>query len=145
MSLTKTEAEKLFSLGFKRPEYADEVYPQDFYEYNNGTWVIGGRIIPSSTLLCNEDVYRHGVWIPSTIDLVTWLEEMDCKFILTYDGSSYMVEVSTANNQMFKGKGISIEMSLFKAIIKILQTYGGAPVQKSYKVIEVDFIEREDI
>ncbi|RST56911.1 hypothetical protein D5F11_025595 [Siminovitchia terrae] len=145
MSLSRTEAEKLFKLGFKRPKYADEVYPQDIYEYKNATWVIGGRIVPSSTLLCEEEVYRQGIWVPSMTDLITWLEEMDCEFTLSYDGSSYKVEVSTSDEQRFKGKGISVEMSLFKVISKILQEFGGVPVQKSYKVIEVDFIEKEEL
>lgn len=145
MSLSRTEAEKLFQLGFKRPEYADEVYPQDTYEYKNATWVIGGRIVPSSTLLCEEEVYRQGIWIPSMTDLVTWLEEMNCEFTLSYDGSSYKVEVSTNNMQRFKGKGISVEMSLFKVITQILREFGGAPIQKKYKVIEVEYIEKEDL
>lgn len=145
MSLTRTEAEKLFKLGFKRPEYADEVYPQDIYDYQNATWVIGGRIVPESTLLCEEEVYRQGLWIPSMTDLVTWLEEMDCEFTLSYNGSSYKVEVSTSDNQRFKGKGISIEMSLFKAVCQILQEFGGAPLQKSYNVIEVEYIEKEEL
>ncbi|KGR88898.1 hypothetical protein [Lysinibacillus odysseyi] len=145
MSLSRTEAEKLFKLGFKRPEYADEVYPQDIYEYENATWIAGGRIVPSTTLLCEEEVYKRGIWIPSMTDLITWLEEMECKFTLFYDRSSYKVEIFTNDEQMFKGKGITVEMSLFKAISQILQAFGGAPVQKTYKVIEVDFIEKEEL
>lgn len=145
MSLTKTEAEKLFKLGFKRPEYADEVYPQDIYEYKDATWAIGGRIVPSTTLLCKEEVFKEGIWIPSMTDLFTWLEEMDCEFQLSYDGLSYKVEVSTSDEQRFKGKGTSVEMSLFKVICKILQTFGGAPVQKNYEIIEVDIIEKDEL
>lgn len=145
MSLSRTEAEKLFKLGFKRAAYADEVYPQDIYEYKNATWVVGGRIIPSSTLLCEEEIYKQGIWVPSMADLITWLEEMDCEFTLSHYGSSYKVEVSTSDEQRFKGKGISVEMGLFKVICQILQAFGGAPVQKRYKIIEVDFIEKEEL
>ncbi|ENQ3105779.1 hypothetical protein ACEOWJ_001766 [Bacillus cereus] len=145
MSLSKTEAEKLFILGFKRPKYADEVYPQDVYEYQNSTWSVGGRIVPSSKLLCDEEVYRQGTWIPSMTDLITWLEENDCKFTLSYDGLSYKVEVSCINERNYKGKGMSAEMGLFKVITQILHEFGGVPVQKSYKVIDVEFIGKEDL
>lgn len=77
-------------------------------------------------------------------DLITWLEERDCQFTITHNGSSYKVEVSTCDDQKFKGKGISVEMGLFKVICQILKAYGGAPVQKKYNVIEVDFIEKEE-
>ncbi len=144
MSLSKTEAEKLFKLGFTRPDYADEVYSQDLYEYNNESWIVGGRILPSSTLFCEEEVYRQGIWIPAISDLITWLEEMNMKFDLHFDGSNYKVEVST-NKKLYKGKGISVEISLFKAIIQILRDFGGPPVQKKYTVIEAEYIEKRDI
>ena len=63
-------------------------------------------------------------------DLITWLEEMDREFTITHNGSSYKAEVSTGDDQKFKGKGISVEMGLFKVICQILKAYGGAPVQK---------------
>ena len=145
MSLSKTEAEKLFDLGFKRPVYADEVYPQDVYEHKNTTWVIGGRIVPSSTLLCGEEIYKQGTWIPSMTDLITWLEEMDCEFTLSLVASGYKVEVYTSDEQSFKGKGISVEMVLFKVICRILKAYRGTPVQNKYKVIDAEFIEKKEL
>lgn len=121
MSLSKTEAEKLFELGFERPSYADEVYPQDINEYKDSTWVVGGRIIPSSSFLCEEEIYRQGIWVPSMNDLITWLEEMDSEFTITHNGSSYRVEVSTGDDQKFKGKGISVEMGYSKSFAKYLK------------------------
>jgi len=45
MPLSSSDAKELFNLGFKRSAYEDEVYPQDVYEFNKATWVIGGRIL----------------------------------------------------------------------------------------------------
>jgi hypothetical protein len=53
------------------------------------------------------------------------------EFTITHNGSSYKVEVSTGDDQNFKGKAISVEMGLFKVICQILKAYGGAPVQKN--------------
>lgn len=145
MSLSGIDAEKLFKLGFKRPVSADRVYPQDIYEYKNTTWVIGGRIVPETTLLCEEEVYSQGIWVPSTDDLITWLEDTNCKFIISYDNSIYRIEVVTNENHKFKEKGYSVEWSLFKVICKILKAFGGPPMQKEYKVIEVDLIEKEEL
>jgi hypothetical protein len=107
------------------------VYPQDIFECKDSTWVVGGRIIPLSSFLCEEEIYRQGIWVPSMNDLITWLEERVCQFTITHNGSSYKVEVSTCDDQKFKGKGISVEMGLFKVICQILKAYGGAPYKKN--------------
>ncbi|MEW9677687.1 hypothetical protein ABRT01_16140 [Lentibacillus sp. L22] len=145
MSLTSTDIEKLFKLGFKRPEYADDVYPQDVYEYQNATWTVGGRIAPSSYLLCDEEIYKQGTWIPSLEDYIIWLEENNCTFNLSFDGFSYKVLVTCVNEQNYKGKGVSLEVGLFNVTIQILRDFGGAPVQKKYKVIDAEIIEKEDL
>lgn len=43
--MSKKNAELLFELGYKRPSYAEKVYPTDIYEYKGETWCVGGRIV----------------------------------------------------------------------------------------------------
>lgn len=145
MSLSKTEAVKLFKLGFKRPAYADPVYPQDIYDYQNSTWVIGGRILPPGNFLCEEGVYKKGTWIPSLLDLISWLEENDTKFNLSYSGMGYKVTVTDNQENEYFSKGATPEFALYNAIIKLLQKYGGNPINKNYEVIEAEFIDKTDL
>ncbi|MED4732206.1 hypothetical protein P9597_29620 [Aneurinibacillus migulanus] len=144
MSLSRKEAEKLFQLGFKRAAYADEVYPQDTFEYEDATWIIGGKILPSGTLLCDEKIYKEGKWIPSLADLISWLEDNDCIYSLTYTGLTYKTEASDNLGRNYKSKGATPEYALFNTIVKILKEYGGNPVNKSYEIIEAEFIKEED-
>lgn len=145
MSLTKTEAEKLFNLGFKRPSFADLVYPQDIFEFQSSTWVVGGRILPSGTLLCDEKIYKEGSWIPSLSDLLSWLEENECTFTMVFSGNGYKIEVYDNKNKKYKGKGGTLEFALYKVILGILEEYGGDPVIKKYHVIEAELIEKKDL
>ncbi len=145
MSLSRTEAEKLSKLGFRRPKYADDVYPQDVFEYEGMTWVVGGRILPSGPLLCDEKIYKEGQWIPTLADLMAWLEENDCNFSMTYTGIGYKVEASDYNGKKYKTKGATPDYALFNAVVKILVEFGGNPVNRSYEVIEAEFIKKEDV
>ncbi len=145
MSLSKTEAVKLFKLGFKRPDYVDAVYPQDIYDYQNSTWVVGGRILPSGNFLCEEGVYKEGTWIPSLLDLIFWLEENDTKFNLSYSGMGYKIIVTDNQENEYSSKGATLEFAFYNVIIKILQRYGGNPVNKNYEVIEAEFIDKKDL
>lgn len=145
MSISKTEAIKLFELGFKRPSYADTAYPQDIFDYENATWVVGGRVLPSGAFLCEEDVYKKGVWIPSILDLISWLEDNECKFNLSYNGTGYKLVVIDSHEIEYSAKGATTEFAFYNAIAKILKKYGGNPVNKEYEVIEAKFIDREDL
>ncbi|MCY9544909.1 hypothetical protein M5X00_25240 [Paenibacillus alvei] len=145
MSISKTEAIKLFELGFQRPLYADTVYPQDIFEYQDAVWVVGGRILPSGAFLCEEEVFKKGVWIPSILDLMSWLEDNDCKFNLSYTGIGYKLKVSDSHEIEYSSKGATPEFAFYNVIIKILKKYGGNPVNKEIEVIEAEFIEREDL
>lgn len=145
MSISKTEALKLFELGFKRPSYADAVYPQDVFDYQNSTWVVGGRILPSGTFLCEEDIYRRGVWIPSILDLISWLEDNDCNFTLSNTGRGYKLSVIDSHGVEYSTKGATSEFALYNAIIKILKKYGGNPVKKEIEVVEAELVDREDL
>ncbi|MDH6353515.1 MULTISPECIES: hypothetical protein [Brevibacillus] len=145
MSLSKAEAERLFNLGFKRPEFTDEVYPQDIFDYQNSTWIVGGRLLPSGTPLCDEKIYKEGTWIPSLADLISWLEESDCTFTMSYGGLGYKIEVTDGNKKKYKGKGGTLEFALLKVILQVLEQYGGSPVAKNYQVIEAEFIEKKDL
>ena len=145
MSLSQIEAEKLYDLGFRRAEYASEQYPQDVYEYEGARWVLGGRIIPETTILCDEAIFKKGVWLPSVSDLFTWLEDNDCKYVLSYNGLSYKIEVTDSEEKYHKGKGATVPFVLYKVISQILKEYGGSPVQKTYEVIEAEFIGEEDL
>ncbi|WP_106768747.1 hypothetical protein [Paenibacillus faecalis] len=144
MTISKTDAIKLFELGFHRPSYADRVYPQDIFEYQDAIWVVGGRVIPSTKYLCEEEVYKKGVWIPSILDLISWLEENDCEFNLSYTGTgykSYKVNVRDNDEIEYSAKGATPEFAFYKVISKILKKYGGNPVNKEYEVIEAEIIE----
>jgi len=145
MSLTKTEADRLFKLGFKRQDFADEVYPQDIFDFQNSTWVVGGRLLPSGTLLCDEKIYKEGTWIPSFSDLISWLEESDCTFTIGYGGLGYKIEVIDSKNKKYWGSGGTLEFALYKVILLVLEEYEGNPVSKKYQVIEAEFIEKKDI
>ncbi|MGC6585246.1 hypothetical protein ACPV3A_09805 [Paenibacillus sp. Dod16] len=145
MSISKTEAIKLFELGFQRPLYADKVYPQDIFEYQDSVWVVGGRVLPSTGFLCDEEIYKKGVWIPSILDLMSWLEDNDCKFNLSYIGTGYKLIVSDNNEIEYSSKGATPEFAFYNVIIKILKKYGGNPVNKEYEVIEAEFIDRKDL
>ncbi|MCX7570495.1 hypothetical protein OS242_11030 [Tumebacillus sp. DT12] len=144
MSLSKTEADQLFKLGFKRAEYSDEVYPQDVFEYQNSIWVVGGRILPSGNILCDEKIYKEGTWIPSLPDLITWVEDHDCKFETSYCGLSYKVTVTDSSAINYKGSGSTLEFAMFHVIKKILEKYGGNPVSKSYVVLEAQLVDDID-
>ncbi|MEI5908512.1 hypothetical protein WAK64_15805 [Bacillus spongiae] len=145
MTLSKRDAEKLFHLRFKRPNYAEEVYPQDIYEYDKSTWIVGGRTVPSTKVLCDEKMYRQGTWIPSITDLLEWFDENECTFTMTYNDLSYKIEALDINEQYYKGKGISAEFGLLNVIIQILTKYGGSPVTKTYTVIEAELVDDEDL
>lgn len=136
MSLSKEEADQLFTLGFKRAEYSDEVYPHDVFEYQNSIWVAGGRILPSGDILCDEKIYKEGTWIPGLPDLITWIEDNDCKFETSYCGLSYKVTVTDRNATSYKGSGSTLEFAMFLAIKKVLEKYGGNPVSKPYVVLK---------
>ncbi|TGV28974.1 hypothetical protein EN829_041940 [Mesorhizobium sp. M00.F.Ca.ET.186.01.1.1] len=145
MSLTKTEAQKLCNLGFKRLDYADEVYPQDIFEFQNSTWVVGGRLLPSGNPLCDEKIYKEGTWIPTVSDLICWLEENECLFSMVYSGLGYKIEVTDGKNKKYKGKGGTLEFALYKVIMQVLEEYKGNLVSKDYQVIEAELIEKKDL
>jgi len=145
MCISKTEALKFFELGFKRSSYADTVYPQDIFDYQNSTWVIGGRILPSGPFLCEEEIYKNGVWIPGVLDFMSWLEENDCNFTLSYTGTGYKLNVIDSYGVEYKSKGASSEFAFYNAITKILKKYGGNPVNKEIEVIEAEFIDKKDL
>ncbi|NOW06141.1 hypothetical protein [Clostridium beijerinckii] len=143
MSLSLKEANKLKELGFRRHEYNDKVYPTDIFEYNGETWSVGGRIVPNGNLICNEDIYINGVWLPNIDDLLSWLENNDCTYNLSYNGLGYKIVIVDRNNKVFKGKGGTLEFSIFNALIKILKEYGGNIVNKTYNVLEAERISEE--
>jgi hypothetical protein len=138
MSLSKTDAKELIELGFKRQDFEDKIYPSDIYEYDGAVWVVGGRLLPNGNLICDDVIYNEGTWIPTAEDLIAWLDNNDCKFILEYNGGGYKIEANDSKGKVSKAKGGTIEYTLFKAIIKILKEYGGNPVQKTWKVIEAE-------
>lgn len=145
MPLSSSDAKKLFNLGFKRPAHEDDVYPQDVYEFNKSTWVIGGRILPSTNLLCNKEIYEEGIWIPSLADLMGWLEYNDCEYNLSYSSSGFKINVVDVNGKHFKAKGSTAEFALYNVITKILEKYHGNIVNKDIHVIEAELIGKEDI
>ncbi|CAM4490547.1 hypothetical protein [Paenibacillus tarimensis] len=145
MSLTRKEAEELFKLGFKRPSYADEVYPQDIYEYDDSIWVVGGRVIPKSTLLSDAVIYKEGTWIPALDDMLSWLEDNDYLFELCYIGNGYKIKVVDTEGNEYKAKGSTPLFVCYKVILKLLETLNGKLRVKHYHVDEVELIERKDL
>ncbi|MWC27345.1 hypothetical protein [Paenibacillus sp. MMS18-CY102] len=145
MSLTKNEVEKLVQLGFKRASYADEVYPQDIFQYEGSSWVIGGRIMPDSTLLSAEAIYKEGTWIPSLEDLLTWFEDNDYLFEMGYIGNGYKIKAVDVNGCEYKAKGSTPIFVCYHVLLKILEKQGGQLKPKTYEVDEVEIIDRKDL
>lgn len=144
MSLSKKHALELMKLGFKRQDFEEKVYPTDIIDYNGETWVVGGRILPNGNLLCDKNIYTKGDWLPSQEDLISWLEDNDCTFVITYGGTGYKTEITAINSKVYKGKGGTLEYSLYNAIVNILKELCGNPVHKSYKIVEAELISRDD-
>ncbi len=141
MYLTKQLAKELKELGFERPEYSDKYSQYDFYDYDGEEWVLGGRILPSSTLLAPQQIYSEGVWLPSLHDLVLWLEENNCNYNLCFDGKVYKLSVSDESGNLYNGKGASLDIACFNAITKILAAHNGNPVKKEYTVHNATYIK----
>jgi hypothetical protein len=145
MTLSSRDAKILFQLGFKRVGHESDVYPQDVYEFNKATWVVGGRIFPSTHLLSNKEIYQDGIWIPSLTDLMEWLDYNDCEYTLNYYNSTFKINVSDVNGKQFKAKGGTAEFAFYKVITKLLEIYQGNIVSKDIHVIEAELTEREDL
>lgn len=145
MYLSKKLSEELIKLGFKRSHYIDEVAPFDIYYYEDTEWAVGGKIFPNSNLTSPEEVYKQGTWLPTTYDLLTWLEENNCVFSITNNGQGYKIEVTDSEGNIYKAKAGTSEHVLYNVIIKILQKHGGNPVNRKYEVIEAEFVSREDM
>jgi len=143
--LSKTEAKKLYDSGFKRPKIYDDVYPQDIYDYKNETWIVGGKVFPRGEFGAPKEVYTQGTWIPLEEDLISWMEEHDCTFIISFDGMTYKIEAADVNGTSYKAKGVSLELCLYKVIIQILHSFNGNMPEKEYELMEVDLIEKEDL
>lgn len=145
MYISKNFALELFQAGFKKPEYKEEYTNYDFFEYNSEEWILGGSILPAGKILAPEEVYVKGTWLPSGYDLISWLEENDFTFNLSFNGKGYLILVIDSNCKEYKGKGATIEYALFNAIMKILKDYGGSPVDRKYEVCNAEYIGKDEI
>lgn len=123
MYLDAAQSIKLLELGFKRKDYQNEIAPFDFYLYKNDVWTVGGNVYKDTLLSC-EGVYKEGVWLLQTNDLLEWLEDNGFKFVISYEmhGLGYRIEVINEEGKTFKAKGISSVLALGNVIEKILKT-----------------------
>ena len=140
MYLSKDFAKELVKLGFTRPDYYDQYNPFDFYNYRGEEWVVGGRILPEGTLSVSNEIYLKGTWLPSLDDMMSWFEDNNFIFDLSYDGDVYRISATDESKISYKGKGVYIETSCFNVIKKILLKNPKGMKKREYEVYEIESI-----
>ena len=139
--VTKKTAIDLESVGFKRTFYSDEKAPFDFYSYEQSEWVLGGQVIPGGQLLAPEEVYKEGTWLPSIFDLINWLKDYSFDFVIKYQGNYFRIMVTGHKGEEIKGKGVSLEHTLYIVIAKILKLYGNNLTIPDREFVNIESVE----
>lgn len=145
MSISKSDAELMFNLGFKRQIFEEKVRQTDIYKYRGETWCIGGRILPNPTITVNSDIYREGIWLPCIEDFIYWLDYNDCTYFISFTGTVYKIEIQDMKGDTYKARAATMEYVFCKGIIKILEKYKGDIIDKNCKVIEAEYLGEEEL
>ena len=114
-------AQKLYSLGFTYSYYEKNIFKGMLFEYKGKEYVIGGNTEEELTSE-EKEIVKHGVWIPSDLHLMEWLEDNDFSFTITQQEHSYSVICrDEITKQEFGAEAAILELALFSVIRKILK------------------------
>ena len=119
----------LKSVGFSYPEYEHLLNRGMIYYYEGTEYFVGGFSNNGFTPK-DIEVVRSGVWLPTAIQLMKWLNNTDFIFTLTSDENDYytVLATDTVNGARYKGGGLTSANALAKTIFKICKSH-----QREYK------------
>lgn len=121
--ITFDTIQKLQSVGFTYPEYEHCLNHGMLFYYNGDEYTIGGFTMDSFSAL-DEEVAKHGQWLPYSSHLFKWLEYTDFTVSVLTDSDGYFSVQATdlINNEVYSCGGITLANALAKLIYKILKS-----------------------
>jgi hypothetical protein len=119
--LEKGQVLRLKELGLKPPYDSNEIYADQFYNYNNEEWSVGGQITGDNTILAPEYVYKHGVRLYNIEDIFDWIhfEGLGMRLVKNIN-SGYKFFIIDEDGKEYKGSGGTLTAAIFNTTEKYL-------------------------
>ncbi len=121
--VTVSLAEELNSSGFSYKHYKENPHKGMVFYYENEEWIIGGQ---SDGDFSDEElkIINNGIWLPSQVHLMEWLEDNDFVYaIVNNDGFYEVICKDIHTNTQFQTKMPTLSYTLAKTIKKILKKH----------------------
>ncbi|MBE6585212.1 MAG: hypothetical protein E7645_01650 [Ruminococcaceae bacterium] len=126
MAITKEMLEKLRNYNFSFGEY--EKYtdgPGNVYYYEGMAHTIGGAWDGSPLSKADRKIIEEGIWLPSTEDLMIWLQKEKVSITISYDAKQgcFCGECVTETNEHFDDVGSNMQTCLYNLVFKVARYY----------------------
>lgn len=123
--LTVEMIDNLRKYGFSFPKIERELCNSgNVFFFEGEEYIIGGKCDGTPSSEQDERVAGEGKWLPTTDQLLLWLQwKVDKDITIKYDSAEmyFYSEMQDANGITYTGSGPDLLCSLYKLILKILK------------------------
>jgi hypothetical protein len=117
--------DNLRKYGFSFPEIERELCnPGNVFFFEGEEYIIGGKCDGTPSSEQDERVAGEGKWLPTTDQLLLWLQwKVDNDITIKYDSAEmyFYSEIQDPDGNTYTGSGPDLLCSLYKLILKILK------------------------